>query len=124
MRKISAEKTLAVLAEVPEALMKLAQERDRWRERALSAESQLGQHQMGARMNKIASQIEQKQLEPGRSREEILEMLEKKASVGRLDAVEEAVAMSAGHRPLGSLVDVPGNGADALTGYLVGDMVD
>lgn len=124
MRKISADKAVAVLAEVPEALTKLAAERDHWMQRALAAEAQIGEHNVGQRMNKIASEIESKQLEPGKSRDEIIEMLEKKASVGRLDAVEEAVRMSAGHRPLGSLADAPGNGADSLTGYLVGDMVD
>jgi hypothetical protein len=122
VEKLSADRVVAVLAEVPETLTKLASDRDHWMQRAVQAEAKLNEFEQASRLSKIASSIEQKNLEPGRSREEIIGMLQKKASEGRIDAVEEAIEMSVGHRPLGTLSDVPGGGASQLENYLVGEL--
>jgi hypothetical protein len=124
MQKISAEKIAAVLTEVPGTLRALDEERNAWRDRALDAEGQLAKHAQQQRIVKIASAMETKGLDAGRSMEERCALLEKKAAEGRLDAIEEAIEMSPANRPLGDLVEgVPGQAKDALTSFLIGDLV-
>lgn len=124
MDKTSAEKIAAVLTEVPDTLRALDEDRNNWRERAKTAESRLAKHAQRERIVKIATAMEAKGLDAGRSMEERCDLLEKKAADGRLDAIEEAIEMSPAQRPLGDLVEgVPGNAADDLTRFLLGDLV-
>jgi len=123
MEKLSEEKIAAVMTEVPGVLRKLAGERDSWRERALAAEGHLEKQAHQARIMKIAQIMEDKGLDGGRTMEERVEALEKKASEGRLDAVEEAIGMVPQSVDMGDLVDVPtGAGASDLEQYLLGDL--
>lgn len=124
MKKLSANQVVAVLAEAPEALTKLAAERDHWQDRAVKAEAKVQEYETSSRLNKIASKIEEKNLEPSRSRKELVEMLEKKASEGRLAVVEEAVDMSVAQRPLGTLSEFSGNNSSSseLESYILGDL--
>jgi hypothetical protein len=73
----------------------LTSERDEYRERAFNAEQALTKHAHNDRILKLASQMQQKGLDHGRSLEVLVEDLQKMASQGRLDAVEEAVGMQA-----------------------------
>lgn len=124
MRKLSAQKAIAVLSEVPSALRSLVAERDDALQKLAAATEELGRYRLDERIGKIASAMEAKNIQPGLSGDERRELLMKKAEAGQLDAVEQAVDLSAGSRPLGHLGDAPGNGGDQLTSYLLGDLVE
>lgn len=120
--KISAQKAFAVFSEVPTTLRALAVERDEALQKLAAAQDELHSYHLRERVEKIASEMESKNIQPGLSTNERRELLMKKAEEGRLDAVEQAVEMAAPERALGFLGEVPGNGADQLTSYLLGDL--
>ena len=100
--KISAQDVIAVLSEVPGTLLKLAGERDAGENRALNAEKELAELRTQQRIDKIASEMIDKQLvESGASIDEIRARLLEKSAAGKLDAVSEAVDMVAKGNPLG-----------------------
>jgi hypothetical protein len=106
MEKLSGEKIAAVLTEVPGVLRGLAEERDSWRDRAVVAEQELTKRAQDDRITKIARIMEEKGLD-SRPMADRIQALTKKASEGRLDAVEEAIGMVPKGINLGELVDVP-----------------
>jgi|OpeIllAssembly_1097287.scaffolds.fasta_scaffold193761_2 predicted nucleic acid-binding Zn-ribbon protein len=110
MEKLSSEKIAAVLNEVPGTLRALCEERDQWQERAKTAETQLAKIAQDQRIAKLASEMERKGLDRGRSAEDRIAALQKKASEGKLDLIEEAVKMSSAQRSMGELVDAPSGG--------------
>lgn len=124
MEKISEEKLAAVLVSVPETLRALDQERDHWRERAEAAEGELQKIAHRERIEKIADAMEAKGLDLGRDRGERIAFLEKKADGGQLEAVEQAVEMSAPQGSgLGELIEsTPGQGLSDLENYLLGEL--
>jgi hypothetical protein len=100
--KISAQDVIAVLSEVPGTLLKLAAERDALETRALNAEKELAELKTQQRIDKIASDMIDKQLvENGASLDEIRARLLEKSAAGKLDSVAEAVDMVAKGNPLG-----------------------
>jgi hypothetical protein len=124
MEKLSAEKIAAVLTEVPSTLRALDEDRNQWRDRALEAEAGMAKIAMRERITKIAGEMASKGLDAGRSMEERIQLLEKKATEGRLDAIEEAVGMSPGSRPLGEIVEqLPGQASSDLESFIMGDLV-
>lgn len=123
MRKLSAQKAIAVLSEVPATLRALVTERDTALDKLAAANEELDTYRRRERVEKLAAAMEAKNIQPGISASERREMLMKKAEAGQLDAVEQAVEMSAANQPLGYLGELPGNGADALTSYLTGDLI-
>lgn len=120
--KISAQKAVAVFSEVPSTLRALAVERDEALNKLAAVKEELHAYHLRERVEKIASEMEAKNIQPGLSGSERRELLMKKAGEGRLDAVEQAVEMSAPDKALGFLGELPGNGADQLTSYLLGDL--
>lgn len=122
MRKISAQKAIAVLAEVPSTLRALAGERDEALHKLASVQEELATYHLRERVEKIASSMEAKNIQPGLSTSERRDLLMKKAEEGHLDAVEQAVDLATPERAFGFLGEVPGNGADPLTSYLLGDL--
>jgi hypothetical protein len=100
--KISAQDVIAVLSEVPGTLLKLSAERDALETRALDAEKELAELRTQLRIDKIASEMIDKQLvENGASIDEIRARLLEKSAAGKLDSVAEAVDMVARGNPLG-----------------------
>ncbi len=124
MHKLSAEKIAAVLMEVPGTLRALAQDRDGWRTEALEAKAELAKIAKRNRIVKIASEMETKGLDSSHSMQERLSMLEKKASEGRLDVIEEAINMSPVSRPLGEIIEnMPGQAKSDLESYILGELM-
>lgn len=110
--KISAQDVIAVLSEVPGTLLKLAGERDALEKRALDAEKELAELRTQQRIDKIASEMIEKQLvENGASIDEIRARLLEKSAAGKLDSVAEAVDMVARGNPLGFI-----QGNEEMTG--------
>jgi len=120
--KISAEKIAAVIAEVPGTLQALDEDRNQWRTRAVSAETELTKRATADRISKIAAAMEEKGLDSSHSFEERVSMLEKQADSGRLDVIEEAIALSAADRPLGELADVAGHSLSDFENFILGDL--
>ena len=110
--KISAQDVLAVLSEVPGTLLKLSAERDALEIRAFTAEKELAELRTQQRIDKIASEMIEKQLvDDGASLDDIRARLLEKSAAGKLDSVAEAVDMIARGNPLGFV-----QGDEAVTG--------
>ena len=123
MDKLSEEKIAAVLTEVPGTLRALGTDRDQWRNRAKTAEGELRKVAQRERIVKIANELGRKGLDEGRSMDSRIELLEKKAEAGKLDAIEEALDWKPGSIPLGEIVeDVPGQAASDLEAFILGDL--
>ena len=88
MKKLSQDQKLAVLAEVPEVLRKVAAERDIYRDELVKIASR-------HRVEKLAASMIDKGLETG-SVDEVANHLEKSASEGELDleVTEKAVEIA------------------------------
>lgn len=124
MQKLSAEKIAAVLMEVPSTLRALAQDRDSWQHQALEAQAELAKIAQKNRIAKIASEMETKGLDGSHTMAQRLEMLEKKASEGRLDVIEEAINMSPVNRPFGEIIEnLPGQARSDLENYILGELL-
>jgi hypothetical protein len=121
MEKISAE-NLAVLTEVPGVLRALGEDRDYWRGVAEEAKVKLAEISHKERLTKVASEMTRKGVDAGRTQEELISFLEKKASEGRLDVIEEAISMSAAQVAVGELTETPGQGLSDLEAFLIGEM--
>lgn len=118
--KTAAQKIAAVLTEVPGTLRKLAEERQYWRDRALRAEGEHTKIAHRERIEKLATEMQRKGLDASRTTQDCINLLEKKASEGKLDVIEEAVGMSPTGRPFGELMDqVPGNARNDLESYIL-----
>ena len=102
--KISSDQVQAALAEVPEAIRKLASERDFWREKAVSLMRE-------DEIAKVASEIQARGLDNGQDVEELLGGLRKAASHGKLDTIREALEWAGPNmgEKVASLGDRPGN---------------
>lgn len=123
--KLSASQVHAVLSEVPSTLMALVQERDEALSKLASAREELESYRSSERMNKLAAEMEDRGFRPGNGLEDTMEFLSKQADAGKLDVVEQAVAMSAPDTPIGWLGDTSGgNAVDELTSYCLGELVD
>ena len=123
--KLSASQVHAVLSEVPSTLMSLVKERDEALSKLASAKKELEGYRSAERMNKLAAKMEERGFRPGTSLEDTMEFLSKKAASGELDAVEQAVDMSAPDRPIGWLGEHGGgNAADELTAFCLGELVE
>lgn len=123
-QKISAAQAAQVYAEVPGVLRKLASERDSLREKLAATETELVNYRTRDRIEKIARRMEERNINVGISRDERITSIKEAHAKGRsLEAIEEAVEMTA---PNGEFAKVAGetlgNGADALETYLIGDL--
>lgn len=124
MDKLSASQVQAILADVPETLMALAYERDWAMDKLASAEEELNRYRTKERLDKLAQKMEDRGFQTGSSHEEKVEFLLKKAEAGQLEALEQAVEMSAPQQPIGWLGDQGGNSSDQLTSFCLGELVD
>lgn len=125
MQKISASQVHAVLSEVPSTLRALVSERDEALQKLAEAREELHRYRSQERLNKLATKMENRGFRPGNSYEDTIEFLSKKAAEGQLDAVEQAVDMSAPQKPIGWLGEVSsGSTANDLTSYCLGELVD
>jgi hypothetical protein len=77
MNKISAEQKEAILAEVPQVLRSLAEERDMYRDKCAA-------YELRTTVDKLAGQMIDKGLETG-TVQELADRLEKQASTGQVD---------------------------------------
>ena len=123
MEKISAAQAWQVYSEVPGVLRQLVTERDELKEKLASANSQIVQFEERDRIEKIARTMEEKRIDYGADFDEKCERIKEAASKGKsLDAIEEAVAMTApdgGFAKLGS-DEEHGQGQNSLEAYLLG----
>lgn len=124
LNKLAEEKVVAVLADVPNALRALSKTAEDWKARALVAEEKVADHAHRERIEKLASSMESKGLATGRDRESRIALLEKKAAEGALDAVEQAIEMSAPQHPLGELVDLGNVESTATSDFVSAIMGD
>lgn len=125
MNKISSRNAIAVLKQVPGTLVKVASERDQWKERALRAEQLLGEYQTREEVNKLAADMTEKNLTQGLDPEELRESLMQKAANGQLGVVAEAVRMTPRSSPLGFLGEdhstgQGGNAAETFENQMLG----
>ena len=124
--KISAAKVAAVYAEVPGVLRKLASERDELRVENRSLREKVAEYEREDRIEKIARSMYDKGIDTESTMEDKVERIKEAAERGRsLDVIEEAVEMSAPNGEFAKLAEeVPGNGGDQLTAYLMGNVSD
>lgn len=119
--KISAAKAAAVYAEVPGVLRKLASERDELRAANRFLQEKVAEYERNDRIEKIARSMHDKGIDVASSMEDKVERIKEAAARRSLDVIEEAVEMTAPNGGFAKLAeDVPGNGGDRLTAYLLG----
>lgn len=120
MQKISANKVVAVLAEIPDTLRKLASERDFFQTEYQRLKEENNKFKLAGRIEKIAQQIHDKGIGQGRNIEETKQFLFKKAAEGNLEVVAQAIEMTAPSNPLGVLGDKPiSNSGGEFENYLL-----
>jgi hypothetical protein len=124
MVKLSANQVYAVLSEVPSTLVALVTERDEALQKLAHVSRELEEYRQAEHLSKLAKAMEDKGFMPGTSFEDRIEFLAKKAEVGNLEAVEQAIDMSVPQRPIGWLGEQSGNSADALIAFCTGELVD
>ncbi len=107
MIKISSEKTAEVLRQVGPTLRALSEENQTLKEKVATYEKR-------ARVEKLATEMDAKGLQPELSHDEKVERL---MGQDDLDVVEKAVDMSAQQVKLASVSDFPGDGTDAKTAF-------
>ena len=122
--KLSASQVHAVLSEVPEVLRSLVVERDEALQKLAAVSQELEAYRTNERLNKLAAKMEERGFQTGLSLEDKMQFLSKKAAEGRLEAIEQAVDMSAPQQPIGWLGDPSGNSVDELTSYCLGELVE
>lgn len=111
--KLSSTKVAEVLNQVGPALRALSDENQTLKEKVAFYEKR-------DRAEKIASQMEAKNLDPETSYDEKVEALMGPDS--DLDVVEKAIDLSAPQIKLASLTDDPGNPSDAASAFIAGIM--
>ncbi len=109
MNKIAHTKVAEVLSQVGPALRALREENDVLTEKLAHYEKQ-------ARVQKIASNMQAKNLNPESSFEEKVDSLMGEDN-GKLDVIEQAIDMSAPQVKLAALSDHPSNGTDAADAF-------
>ena len=122
--KLSASQVHAVLSEVPGVLRSLVEERDDALQKLASVSQELSAYRTNERLNKLAAKMEERGFQTGLSLEDKMDFLSKKAEAGQLEAIEQAVDMSAPQQPIGWLGDPGGNASDELTAYCLGELVE
>lgn len=122
--KISAAQAAQVYAEVPGVLRKLASEKDQLQVKLAEAEKELEGFKLASRISKIAQTMEDKKINLGLSLGERISKIKEAHASGRsLDAIEEAIDMTAPNGEMAKVAgDVDGNGENALESYLLGGL--
>jgi hypothetical protein len=118
--KISAAQAAQVYSEVPGVLRALASERDELLTKVAGLQEKVTEYEERDRIEKIARAMEDKGIDPSTSLVEKSERIKEAAQKGRsLDAIEEAVEMTAPNGELAKLAEErPGNGVSQLEAYL------
>jgi hypothetical protein len=125
--KISAAQAAQVYSEVPGVLRGLVTERDELKTKLASADAELAEYKQRERIEKIARSMDDKNIDIGSSLEEKVDRIKEAHVKGRsLDAIEEAVELTAPNGGLGKLgsAEEVGNGANQLEAYLLGGLSD
>jgi hypothetical protein len=122
--KISAAQAAQVYAEVPGVLRKLASEKDQLQTKLAEAEKELQGYKLADRISKIAQTMEDKKINLGLSLGERISKIKEAHASGRsLDAIEEAIDMTAPNGEMAKVAgDVEGNGENALEAFLLGGL--
>ena len=122
--KISAAQAAQVYAEVPGVLRKLASEKDQLQVKLAEAEKELEGFRLTSRITKIAQTMEDKKINLGLSLGERISKIKEAHASGRsLDAIEEAIDMTAPNGEMAKVAgDVDGNADNALESYLLGGL--
>ena len=121
--KISAAQAAQVYAEVPGVLRKLASEKDQLQVKLTEAEKELQGYKLAERISKIAQTMEDKKINLGLSLGERIAKIKEAHTSGRsLDAIEEAIDMTAPNGEMAKVADVEGNGENALEAFLLGGL--
>ncbi len=123
--KISAAEAAMVYAEVPGVLRGLAADRDHWMNKCASMQAELNEFRTSDRIEKIARQMEDKNVDVGTSFDDKCDKIKVAAASGRsLDVIEEAVGMTAPTQSMGNLGNELeyGNSANSFEAMLLGDV--
>ncbi len=114
MKKLASDKVAATLSQVGPTLRALSEENQTLKEKVAA-------FQKRDRVEKIATRMEAKQLDPSSSHEEkVAALLEH----GDLNVVDKAIDLSAPQIKLASVSDHPGNPSSASDAFAVGLMDD
>lgn len=116
MNKIAHTKVAEVLAQVGPAMRALRAENDVLTEK-------VAQYEKKARAQKIANEMQAKNLNPESTLEDKVDSLMEEED-GRLDIIEAAIDMSAPQIKLAALSDHPGSGSDATEAFIATIMGD
>ena len=114
MNKISSEDAAATLAQVGPTLRALSAENEALQEK-------VAHYQKRDRAEKIASRMEDKQLDPDTSHAQKVDALMEQ---GDMDVVEKAVDLSAPQIKLAAISDHAGNPSDAKSAFEMGILDD
>jgi hypothetical protein len=114
MKKLASDKVAATLSQVGPTLRALSEENQTLKEKVAA-------FQKRDRVEKIATHMEAKELDPSSSREEKVAALSEQTD---LDVVEKAIELSAPQIKLASVSDSPGNPSSASDAFAVGLMDD
>jgi len=114
MKKLASDQVAATLSQVGPTLRALSEENQTLKEKVAT-------FQKRDRVEKIASHMEAKQLDPSSSREEKIAAL---MEHGNLEVVEKAIELSAPQIKLASVSDHPGNPSNAEDAFAAGLMDD
>lgn len=114
MNKISSDEAAATLAQVGPALRALSAQN-------VALQEKVAHFELRDRAEKIASQMEAKQLDPDTSHEQKVESLMENPD---LSVVEKAIEMSAPQMKLASISDHAGSPSDARSAFEIGILED
>lgn len=112
MNKISSEDAAATLAQVGPALRALSTEN-------VELKTKVAHYEKRERAEKIASQMEAKDLDPDTTHEQKVDSLMEKDD-DKMNVVEQAIELSAPQIKLASLSDNPGNPSSAVDAFALG----
>ena len=114
MKKISSDDAAATLAQVGPTLRALSAEN-------VALQEKVAHYEKRDRAEKIASQMEAKQLDPESTHGQKIDSLMENDN---LDVVEQAIEMSAPQIKLATISDHPGNPSDAKSAFETGILED
>lgn len=92
--KVSAEQVFAVFAEAPEAIRKLASSRDEWKAKYEAEHEKVASYERRGVIEKMASQMIDKGMDGGATKEELMTRLEGWAAQNKLAELQMAIELN------------------------------
>jgi hypothetical protein len=121
MNKIASNAVFAALSSAGPTMRKLASEKQALELRVRELETENRQLKQAERVQKLASEIHEKNLDEGRELNETQAFLMEKAASGELDLYEQAVGIAATRDFIGKPGTKPTHGGDPLERVVFGE---